>query len=94
MQPLATGVREAALEGHTGPVRALAVHGGTLLSGADDGSVRVWALGGGWECRRVVQACLPGSGQGIWCLTVRGRYAPPTPPPTLPPTPTPSPGAR
>ena len=87
---LATGAREAALEGHAGPVRALAVHGGVLLSGADDGFVRVWALGAGWACLRVVQACLPGSGQGIWCLEVRGRHArTPTSPPTSPPPPPP-----
>jgi WD40 repeat protein len=44
---LVRAVRLRSFEGHTAPVRGLAVHGGRLASAGADGSVRVWVLAGG-----------------------------------------------
>jgi WD40 repeat protein len=50
---VATGVCDWVLEGHMGTVRCLAVSGTGLVSGSDDRSVKVWAMGAGaswaWE---------------------------------------------
>ncbi len=50
-----TGVHDATLAGHSGPVRALVVHGDGLLSASDDGTIRAWALGK-WAALRTVEA--------------------------------------
>jgi WD40 repeat protein len=53
---VATGVCDRLLEGHTRAVRCLAVSGTGLVSGSDDRSVKVWAMGAGasWACERTL----------------------------------------
>jgi F-box/WD-40 domain protein 7 len=53
---VATGACNRKLEGHTGAVRCLAVSGTRLVSGSDDRSVKVWAMGAGasWPCERTL----------------------------------------
>ena len=63
----ATGRCEAILWGHTGGVSSLAVCGARLLSGSDDGTVRVWGLRGPpaeWRWER----SLSGGGCGVRCV--------------------------
>ena len=62
---VATGAQERVLEGHAEDVNALAVCGSRLLSGSDDGSVRVWGMGAGWGCERT----LKGHERGVFALT-------------------------
>ena len=51
-----TGARDAALVGHAGDVRALAVDGDRLFSASEDGTLREWALGpGAWASVRKVE---------------------------------------
>jgi WD40 repeat protein len=38
----ATGLQEATLDGHTGPVRALGTLDGRLVSAGNDGTLRLW----------------------------------------------------
>ena len=49
---VATGALDRSLEGHTGPVKCLAVSGNRLVSGSHDRSVKVWAMRAGtaWPC--------------------------------------------
>ncbi len=51
-----TGVCDQALEGHTDELNCLAVSGARLVSGSDDLSVKVWAMGAGaaWPCERTL----------------------------------------
>jgi hypothetical protein len=53
---VATGVCDRKLERHYGPVRCLAVLGTRLVSGSDDKSIKVWAMGAGaaWPCERTL----------------------------------------
>ena len=68
----ATGVCDRKLEGHTKPVLSLAVSGTRLVSGSDDASVKVWAMGAGaaWPC----ELTLVGHACGVNALaTWRGK---------------------
>ena len=53
---LHSGECEQVLQGHSGIVSALAVHGSRLVSGSDDGSIRVWTMGAAapWACERTL----------------------------------------
>ena len=53
---VATGVCDRVLEAHAGEVNCLAVSGTRLVSGSDDMSVKVWAMGAGasWPCERTL----------------------------------------
>ena len=56
LAPLATGVCDQKLEGHTGAVRCLAVSGTRLVSGSDDNFVKIWVTGAeaSWQCERTL----------------------------------------
>jgi WD40 repeat protein len=53
---VATGVCDQVLQGHSDWVRCLSVSGTRLVSGSDDYSVKVWAMGAGaaWPCERTL----------------------------------------
>jgi hypothetical protein len=56
MRKVATEACDQKLEGHTGAVRCLAVLGTRLVSGSDDNSVNIWAIGAGasWPYERTL----------------------------------------
>jgi WD40 repeat protein len=57
--------RGAPLEGHSGPIRGLAfAPGGTLVSGGDDGMLRLWTLPSGTA--EVINVGLPINQLGFW----------------------------
>ena len=70
---IATRQHEATLSAsHTGPVRALALSGGMLLSTSTDGSIGIWALGSWESLRRIwVSEHVPDA-QFCSCLAVSG----------------------
>jgi WD40 repeat protein len=53
---VATGACDRTLDEHSDTVRCLAVSGTHLVSGSDDRSVKVWAMGAGalWPCERTL----------------------------------------
>ena len=69
---LETGVLDATLTGHRGPVYALLVHWERLFSASRDGSIRAWAVGT-WAALASVQAYdVEAPGQWPRCLAASG----------------------
>ena len=68
-----SGAHEATLEGHSGAVTAMVVHGRRLISAAADGTMRIWGVGT-WELLRTVVAYPADSDEYISCLSVSGWH--------------------
>ena len=66
-----TGVHEATLADHTGPVCRLLVDRDRLFTASHDGTIREWAVGT-WAALRTVEAYGQDAGQAPWCLAVSG----------------------